>query len=419
MPPALFRRAAWLAAALALAGAVHAAEPEFSGQLRPQWLEQRANQRGPLAAADALQPGTAPLPASGAIGEAELRASAHVAGVGLAGVATLQSQRFAGSATQSRAWFNELYVSGDAAGWQFSAGKKIVAWDVGYGFRPNDFVEQEVRRTLLSVTPEGRPVLTAEHFDASTAWTFVLVNPNKRHDDRGADEPALAARVYRRDGALDWHGFARWGVRTGASAGAAVAWVAGESLELHASARYLVRADTLAIDPAAGGGLVATNPWQPASVSHTGRALVGGTWTNEQQLSLLVEAWWDGTALSDSQWNAWNARGAHLGTLAGLAPPQAVAGNLAWQASAFGASSNLRRTNLFARLSWQYDKWQPAIDVLYAPADAGRIVTASLGWQGDRVHIDAGARLYGGPSSAVLAQVPTRRVVYVAGTWTF
>ena len=132
---------------------------------------------------------------------------------------------------------------------------------------------------------------------------------------------------------------------------------------------------------------MATNPWQPASVSHTGQALVGGTWTNEQQLSLLVEAWWDGTALSDSQWNAWNARGAHLGTLAGLAPPQAVAGNLAWQASAFGASSNLRRTNLFARLSWQYDKWQPAIDVLYAPADAGRIVTASLGWQGDRVHI--------------------------------
>ena len=64
MPPALFRRAAWLAAALALAGAVHAAEPEFSGQLRPQWLEQRANERGPLAAADALLPGTAPLPAA-------------------------------------------------------------------------------------------------------------------------------------------------------------------------------------------------------------------------------------------------------------------------------------------------------------------------------------------------------------------
>jgi hypothetical protein len=399
--------------------AAHAADPEFSGQLRPQWLEQRANERGPLAAADALQPGIAALPGSGAIAEAELRASAHVGGIGLTSVATLQSQRFEGSATQSRAWFNELYASGEAGGWQFSAGKKIVAWDVGYGFRPNDFVEQEVRRTLLTVTPEGRPVLTAEHFDASTAWTFVLVNPTKRHDDRGADEPALAARVYRRDGALDWHGFARWGVRTGASAGAALAWVAGESLELHGSARYIVRADTLALDPVAGNGLVTSNPWQAASAQHTGQALIGGTWTNEQQLSLLVEAWWDGTALGGSQWDAWNERNGRLASLASVAPARAVAGNLAWQANAFGAASNLRRTNVFARLSWQYDKWQPALDVLYTPADAGRIVTASLGWQGDRVRIDAGARLYGGPSSALLAQVPTRRIVYVAGTWTF
>ena len=413
------RRLASLAAVLAFAGAAHAADPEFSGHLRPQWSEQRANERGPLAAAAALQPGIVPMPASGAIAEAELRASTHVAGIGITSVATLQAQRFEGSATNSRGWFNELYLSGDAAGWQFSAGKKIVAWDVGYGFRPNDFVEQEVRRTLLSVTPEGRPVLTAEHFDASTAWTFVLVNPTKRHDDRGADEPALAARVYRRDGALDWHGFARWGVRTGASAGAAVAWVAGESLELHASARYLVRADTLAIDPAAGTGLAATNPWQPASVAHTGQALIGGTWTNEQQISLLAEAWWDATAPSDSRWDAWNARNGRLLSLAGVAPANAVAGNLAWQASAFGAASNLRRTNLFARLSWQYDKWQPALDLLYTPADAGRIVTASIVWQGDRVRIDAGARVYGGPSSAVLAQVPARRIVYVAGTWTF
>jgi len=412
------RRALWLAAALALTSAAHAADPEFSGQLRPQWLEQHANERGPLAAADALRPGVSALPSSGAIAEAELRASAHVAGVGLTSVATLQSQRFEGSATQSRAWFNELYASGEAAGWQFSAGKKIVAWDVGYGFRPNDFVQQEVRRTLLSVTPEGRPVLTAEHFDANTAWTFVLVNPSKEHDDRGADEPALAARLYRRDGALDWHGFARWGVRTGASAGAAVAWVAGESLELHASARYIMRADTLAIDPAVNG-LVATNPWQAASAAHTGQALIGGTWTNAQQISLLAEAWWDGTAPSNSQWDAWNARNGRLLSLAGVAPAAAVAGNLAWQASAFGASSNLRRTNLFARLSWQYDKWQPALDVLYTPADAGRIVTASLGWQGDRVRIDAGARVYDGPARAVLAQVPTRRIVYVAGTWTF
>ncbi|HKX40373.1 MAG TPA: hypothetical protein VJO99_04400 [Burkholderiaceae bacterium] len=400
----------------------HAAEPEFSGQVRAQYLDQRANTRGPLAAADAVAPGLVELPSDGVIAEAELRASAHAGGVGFNGIATLQSQRFEGSATDSRAWLNELYASADAAGWQFSAGKKIVAWDVGYGFRPNDFVQQEARRTLLSVTPEGRPVLTAEHFDASTAWTFVLVNTTHARDERGPDEPALAARVYQRDGAWDWHGFARLGARTGPSAGGAFAWVASESLELHASVRYLARADTLASTaPVTSSPLVAANPWQPASVSHAVQALAGGTWTNEQQLSLLVEAWWDGTALRDSQWDDWAARNARLGSLTGLAsvPAAALAGNLAWQASAFNASGNLRRANLFVRASWQHDKWQPAVDVLYTPADAGRIVTASLGWQGDRVRLDGGLRLYAGPSGAVLAQVPTRRIVYVAGTWAF
>ena len=57
--------------------------------------------------------------------------------------------------------------------------------------------------------------------------------------------------------------------------------------------------------------------------------------------------------------------------------------------------------------------------MLYSPADAGRAVTAALGWQGDRVRVDGGLRLYGGPSSAVLAQVPTRRIAYLAGTWSF
>lgn len=393
---------------------------EFGGQLRPQWQVEQANPRGPLAQAVSMSPGIAVLPANGATLETELRASGH----GLSGTATLQQQRLEGQALHSSAWVNELYASGDAMGWQFSAGKKIVAWDVGYGFRPNDFVAREARRALLAATSIGRPVLTAEHFDASTAWSFVIVNPTKPQAQRGAEEPALAVRVYQRDGAVDWHGFARVGAHTGGSLGAAAAWVASDSIELHASARYLHAADTLALDSAAVDasptGLVRSDPWRDASVRHAAQALVGGTWTNAERLSVLAEAWWDGTALSNAQWIEWNARNRQLGALAGTpAPVTAVAGNLAWQGSAFGAASNLRRANLFARVSWTYDKWQPALDVLYTPADAGRIVTTALGWQGDRLRLDAGLRVYGGPGSAVLAQLPTRRIAYLAGTWAF
>ncbi|MEO8060699.1 MAG: hypothetical protein ABI671_20500 [Burkholderiales bacterium] len=388
---------------------------EFSGQVRPSWTEQGANPNSPLAQAAQLNPDIAALPRSGATLETELRASGH----GLSGTVTLQQQRFEGTPARSKAWVNELYAATGSGGWQFSAGKRIVAWDVGYGFRPNDVVQQETRRSLLSTTAEGRPLLMAEYFDASTAWSFVAVNPTKPHAQRGAEEPAFAARVYQRDGAIDWHGFARYGAHTGGSIGAAAAWVATDALELHASLRYLNAADSSAIVPATTG-LVRSNPWSDTSVRHAAQLLVGGTWTNAAQVSVLAEAWWDGTALSDAQWNDWNARNAQLAALVGSpAPSRAVAGNLAWQATAFGASSNLRRTNLFMRVSVTLDKWQPALDLLYTPADAGRTLTASLGWQGDRVRVDAGLRVYGGPADAVLAQLPARRVAYVAGSWAF
>ena len=410
-----------LAVSVALLGALPCrAADEFSGQVRPVWNGQAVNSRGPLAQAFALGSGISPLPRDGATLETELRAS----GRGLSATVTLQQQRLEGTAATSKAWINELYAATGSGGWQFAAGKRIVAWDVGYGFRPNDVVQQEARRTLRASTAEGRPLAMAEFFDASTAWSFVIVNPTKPKAQRGAEEPAFAARVYQRDGAVDWHGFARYGARTGGSLGAAAAWVASDALELHASLRCLNAADTKALDTMLANatpiGLAFGNPWVDATVRHATQAIVGGTWTHADQVSVLAEAWWDGTALSDSQWNEWSARNRQLAALIGTpVPARAIAGNFAAQATAFGAASNLRRTNLFMRVSWTLDKWQPALDLLYTPADGGRAITASLGWQGDRVRVDAGLRVYGGPGDAVLAQLPARRAAYVAGTWSF
>lgn len=400
---------------LAGLGAAHAGPAEFGGHVMPIVTDPRANTQGPLALAGAISPGLVePAAASFAV-EAELRASGH----GLTLVATQREERPDGGSARSRGWVNELFAAGGSDAWQFSAGKKVVGWDVGYGFRPNDVVQQETRRLLVPTTLEGRPLLMAEHFDASTAWSLVAVNPTAAREHRGAQEPALAARVYRRAGAIDAYGFARWGVRTHGSAGAALSWVASESIELHASYRWLAAADTLAIDPAASG-LQRSDPWLAASVRHASQALVGGTWTSADQWSVLVEAWWDGTALSDTQWDAWNARNAQLAALIGTpAPAGAIGGNLAWQANAFSASASLRRANLFGRVSWKHEHWEPALDVLYTPADRGSVVTASLGWQGDRVRIDAGWRHHAGPADAVLAQLPSRSTAYASASWSF
>lgn len=392
---------------------------EISGQIRSDWNSRQVADTGPLAQANRLQAGTAAVDASAATVQAELRASGSAGPLRWNATATAQVQAPDAGSTATQGWINEAYASGAAAGWQWSAGKKVVSWDVGFGFRPNDVVQQEVRRTLAPETLEGRPLLMAEHFDADTAWSLVWVNPVEAQANTGAKEAAIAARVYQRAGAVDWHGFVRQGEHTGISVGAAAAWVASDALELHASVRAFAHADSSS-SANTGTGLAFTNPWR-ASLSDAGQQLlVGGTWTSENQISLLVEAWHDDTALTDAQWNTWSTRNQALPLWAARGvPAAAVAGNLAWQGNAFSVAKNLRQDNLFARLSWQQDRWQTALDVLYTPADQGSIATLSAIWSGEQFRIEGGLRVHGGPDSAIVRQLPVQRQGYVVATWAF
>jgi len=388
---------------------------DWSGQLRARVEDKSVNARGPVAAANALLPGTVSAPADVAALDAELRGRWRWLNAAVA----FHQEASQNRAGRSSADVNELYASGAWNNWQFSAGRKLVSWDVGYAFRPNDVVAQEERRTLLSSQVRGRPLLSAEYFDADTAWSLVWVNPNHRDHERMGDEQALAGRVYKRIGGLDAHGFARWGEHTGASVGTALAWVATESLELHGSVRYAQRVDALLAN-ATVTGLARNAPWLAGSRSHITQALVGLSWTGESRISVMVEAWFDGNAASTQDWRNWNGRNLQLQNLTGSAAPrQAVAGNLAWQAQGFNGGSSLQQRNLFLRMSWEHEGWTPALDCLYHPADGGHVLTASLGWQGDRIRLDAGLRRYGGPPASVLAQLPQRGQAYVAVGWAF
>lgn len=415
--------------ALALAAPLARADTDGpSGEVRLRADARSAATRGPLAVAEALAPGTVTAPADTLGAEIEWRHTlrTRAAGTPLAlGVNALAwQQRALGNDADERvhgqARFNELHVAVDLGAWQLGAGKKVLGWDVGYGFRPNDFVQQEARRTLLGSTPEGRPLVMAEYFGSRSAQALVWVNPHHRDDadaaTRGARESAWAWRGYWRIDGLDAYGFARWGQRTRASAGAAAAWVASDALELHASWRALQHHDGWRFDPAAAGHPVAANPWRPALLGATAQWLVGGQWTGERQQSVMLEYWHDGTTLADAQWTHWQTHNAALA--GGPWPAAAAAGNLAWQATPMGAAS-LRRDNLYVRLAWQPTPWQLTLDALIHPHDRGRLVTAGVQWQGDRWRVDAAWRAAGGPAASLLAQVPTRRSVLLAATLAF
>lgn len=440
--------AAWLALCLAMctrvasaADAAQASSNSLQGEWRLRADVRSANDAGPLAAANRLASGIAPVAPDTLQGEAELRSVWRGARLGVPTLqplsvvadALLAAERPQRGATHAHARLNQAHVAGDLGAWQASVGKKIVAWDVGFGFRPNDVVQQEARRSLVSTQPEGRPLLEVERFGADGAVSLVWVNPHHasaaassdpaRQVPFGARESALALRVFQREGSADWFGFARWGEHTRASAGAALAWVVDDAWELHASARALQRHDGWAIDAAAGNALVTANPWREATLGRAMQALVGASWTGEAQQSVLIEAWHDGSVPADDDWRAWQARNVALaafGAQPGL-PPQAVlgaAGNLAWQATPFN-SANLRRDNLLIRLSWQPQRWTWSLDALVTPADRGRVLTAAVQWQGEGVRLNAAWRTFGGPADSLMAQLPQRRIMLLAAAWPF
>jgi hypothetical protein len=421
-PPSLRRTAAATLCALATLPAL--ADDAPGGELRVSWTDRGVSAAGPLAAANRRDAGIAPPPADTALAEAELRHTLRFKPFGtplaLSGNLLLQGQHARGDAATADARVNELNAAVDLGAWQLVAGKKVVGWDVGHGFRPNDVVQQEARRTLLSTTPEGRPLLQLEHFGAESALSLVWVNPQRVGSDddasRGAAESALALRAYRRFGALDAFGFARLGAHTGASAGAALSWVATDAIEVHASARLLQRHDGWRAASEAGDAPAAANPWRQATLGGTAQWLLGGTWTGELQQSVMLEYWHDGTALPDREWDAWGQRNRALAAAPG--PAIRGAANLAWQATPFTASS-LRQDNLFVRLSWQPERWQLSADTLYTPADHGRLHTLAAQWQGERWRLNAAWRMAAGPADALIKQLPTRRSVLLAATRSF
>lgn len=411
-----------VAAALLASTAAHAATADAadrpSGELRLRWDDRQPSTQGPLADANRIAPGfVAPTP-SALVAQAWGRATQRLGPAALTAELFVAQQRSEHGAVSGVGRVDELYAALDRDAWQLSAGKKVVGWDVGYGFRPNDVVQQERRRTLLPERLEGRAVVEAEHFSADEAWTLVAVQAQRWSDSpdstRGADESAIAARAYRRFGSTDAFAFARWGRHTGWSLGAAAAWVVGDSLELHATARALHAHDGWTISEGAGSAPQTANAWSRATMPGGTQWLLGSSWTGEAQQGVLVELWHDGTTLSDRQWDDWLARNR---ALAGSAAPAAArAGNLAWQATPLD-SPNLRRDNVYVRLSWQPNPWLFAVDALFNPADHGRLWTASLQWQGDRWRIDAALRLADGPANSLMRQIPTGRSASVAATW--
>ncbi|MBI3525102.1 MAG: hypothetical protein HY066_11415 [Betaproteobacteria bacterium] len=347
----------------------------------------------------------------------ELEMRSAWSGVNL--VATALSSAQEGGKPDNELLVNELYYDTTLFGQRFSLGKKILSWDVGFGFRPLDVIQQENRRSIFPSTLEGVPYLAWEKFTADEAWMLLLANPGRGRTGIAKNDESLALKYFRHDGNTDAHALLRFSQRYRLEAGIAFSSVVADGLEWHGSllqqTQYEKSANTLASRP--GPPLSATDPYLTQTLRQGRKTLLGATWTGESGVSLLVESWYDRNAYSAAEWRAAASLAQRQAALLGNPhiPETAVLGSLAYGTRDF-ARPNLLKKNLLLRLSQrsESDSFEPAIDMLYTPEDGGRVVTASLGFDANNTRVDAGLRVYGGRAGSAYRLLPEKRVAYLA-----
>lgn len=245
---------------------------------------------------------------------------------------------------------NELTLERPLAGGFFTAGKKVMSWDVGYAFRPLDVVQQEDRRALNPATLEGIPMLAQEAFDDQHALTMVLSNPGHGKSSQPRDDEALALRLYRQRGERDEYLVLRLSERNGVETGAAFSQVLNQGVEVHGSFLWQEKHDV----------------WRQQRWIAAGRsdkAMAGFTWTTESQFSVIAEVWRDRSAIP------------------------------------------LQQRNVFLRAAQNWDSYTVSADLLWQPESRSAISTLSASWKHGPWLLAASWRHYGGLAGTFTRQL--------------
>jgi hypothetical protein len=253
----------------------------------------------------------------------------------------------------SRGVVNQLYYDGQwSPGFAWTVGRKVMAWGVGFGFKPLDVVQREDRRAANPPALVGVNVIAVEHFTADSAWTLAWSHPGANGDA----DPGLALHGYRLVDGDDLHAVLRLSPRRRLEAGAGVTRVIGEEWSWHGAVLYQQRGATAGT---AADGL---------------KAVAGAQWTGAAGFGILAEAWHDPEAPS-----------------VGRTPAN----------------------NLLLRMTYDdRDGLAPYAELLVTPSDGGRVLTVGATWQGNRQRLALGARATGGRAGAAYAEAPIRRTIW-------
>jgi hypothetical protein len=309
---------------------------------------------------------------------------------------------------------NQFYYDGQLTpGLGWTAGKKVMSWGVGFGFKPLDVIQRENRRSINPPPLVGVPLVAVERFTENDAWTVAWTRPGQGAGESDDRDPGVALHWYRLADGDDLHGVMRVSRRRRLEAGFGATRIIGDEWSIHGAALYQQRTwqrtNQLIAD---GGTFAAVDPMAEKASGGGVKAVAGVQWTGESGWSVLAEAWYDADAYRRRDWQALDALTARQRALEGAAPATAIDGNVAWSSQAFLAT-NLLRENVLLRLAYDdRDGFKPYADLLLTPSDGGRVYTVGASWEGNRQRFTLGARQAGGRAGSAYAQSPLKRVLW-------
>jgi hypothetical protein len=402
-------RAVLLTAALALALPVGAAEINASLSVAPE--VDTDNRASPYF----VGPPTVPVQNRTLRSDLELRL--REGGFNAQGI--LREQAAQSTKPEQHGIVNQFYYDGElreGLGW--TAGKKVISWGVGFGFRPLDVVQRENRRGVNLPALVGVPLLAVERFMTDAAWTLAWTSPGQgagsAHGNDESRDSSLAFHWYQLAGSDDLHAVARLSHRRGFEAGFGATRVVGEEWSFHGAALYERHYAKSLNTLAENGGLFATaDPMTSTPLRNGAKAVAGTQWTGASGWSVLAEGWYDADAYNIAEWRRLDVLTARQRALVGLAPSAAVAGNVGWSSQAYLAT-NLLRENLLLRLSYDDgDGFKPYAELLATPRDGGKVLTVGAAHEGNRQRFSGGLRQLGGAEESVYARAPLKRMAWL------
>lgn len=329
---------------------------------------------------------------------------------------TLRWSATEGGDSESHGVANQIYYDGKLSqrvNW--TIGRKVLSWGVGFGFRPLDVVQREDRRSVNPQPLVGVPLAAVDYFTADQAWTLAWLNPTSGRDDADRKEEAVAMRWYRFSGGDDFHAVVRLSRQRQLEAGLGFTRVIGDEWAVHAAALHSQRFRKLTNRLAEGEGALfdRQNPRSVVIGKHGSKAVLGAQWTGLSGWSILGEAFYDGDAYSRDEWRRLDNLTERQTAASALVPPSVLAANLAWSSEAY-LTPTLLRENLLLRLAYDDgDDFKPYCELLLTPADGGQVRTLGASYARNRQRFSGGWRHLGGARDSAYGRAPEKSIFWL------